>query len=81
MEELYVIADKLREVMYLMDKQGDPQICSKAYHHADHALSDVLAVITKGEATAFLQYKILADNPEMSTEDCIRLWEESYGGC
>lgn len=76
MEELYVIADKLREVKYLMNQQDSTQISSKAHNHADHALSDVLAVITKGEATTFLQYKILADNPEMSTEDCIKMWEK-----
>ena len=82
--ELLYIADELRALKWRMNaiyKHGDgdiTQISNMAYGHVDHALSDVLAVLTDGMADGHLQHKVMLDCPDESTAECIRMWKRLY---
>lgn len=75
--ELWALANDLRAILHRMNAfPGDlGEISGRAYGHANHALSDVLAVLTNGEAD-FRLWDFLLDNPDDGVSECIRRWDE-----
>lgn len=70
--ELWALANDLRVILHRMNAfpSDSLEISSRAYGHTYHALSDVLSVLTNGEADERLM-DYLHDNPDDSTQKCI----------